>query len=753
MNNKKNWLIFLLIILLLFNLAKVDAFELTAQELTKDICPSSTIVFTATVSGTGNFNAYLEGTASKFSTVVPQSLSLNNEAKTIFIYVTPSINVNPGKYSLNLIVGSGSDVKNINYEVDVTSCFNIEITGPSSKELCSCNTEYYEFNIVNKGIYQDTYQIDVTGQAASWVTLSQNKIVLDAGKSSKIIATLAAPCNTKGENDFNIVIRSLTTNTVASFASSALVNSCFEFDAKLSKDFINFCEHSIENVPIIINNLADQENEFNLKITGPAWANLEINNLKLDSNSKKDVNLILNPDYGVQGDFNINVNVQGIQGKINKDLTLKATVRKCHDVLLEILETQDKVCSNVAKSYQVNVKNLGEFEKEFKLESSEAWAKLSQDTIKLDKNSAGNISLDVNANNISAGSYKVNLKATALDTSKVTSQDSINLEIVNSKDCYKASLSSINTELNADATATVPITITNNGIETATYLLGISGSASSFVRLNPASLTLKPGKSEVVYLYVAPPFNTIPDTYKADVFAKLADSGILANSLIEVKVKTPSKMVEEKEVKETFLDKLYNRIKNWFKSINLGAQQNLTTPVTKVNETKEELRLINLDNETLIHESVKFSFKGEHTIKVVQVNIKDVVLEIKSNPTYIILDLDETEQVDLNDDGVPDLNLTLKSIKNKTPEIEINKLEQKTEENLLVKQVKENISKYKYWIISIVIVILILILLFTTNAFKKMVNFFKEDVEEGEEQLKIGRYILLIIILIVIIWL
>ncbi|MEK6835560.1 MAG: hypothetical protein AABX55_00880, partial [Nanoarchaeota archaeon] len=449
------------------------------------------------------------------------------------------------------------------------------------------------------------------------------------------------------------------------------------------------------------------------------------------------------------------------QGKIKKDLALKATVRKCHDVLLEILETQDKICSTSTKNYEVSVKNLGEFEKEFKLEVNQEWAKLSQNSITLNKDEVKKVNLEISPGNVTAGLYNLNLKATALDTSKVTSQDTLSLEVVSSKDCYKASLSSINAELNADTTSTVPVTISNNGVETANYLLGISGNAASFVRLNPAAIELKPGKTEVIYLYIAPPFNTIPDTYKADIFVKLADSGILDSKTIDIKVKAPGKPVE---IKETFLDKLFIKVREWFKSIKLDfklpelkpevkeAEEKENITVTKTKEVKE-LPEISLENKTTIKESVKFNFKGEHTIKIREVHSKDVVIEISSNPQFIILDLNETEQIDLNNDNKPDISLTLKTIKDNIPEIEVNKLEEK--ESLFLTQFKDYLSKYKYWIIGIIVAILILILLFATNAFNKIFNFFKEEAEEEveEEPLKIGRYVLLVIIILVLVWL
>ena len=80
MNNKKIGIVFLIA---LFLITQVYAFELTTKDTIKDVCPSTTTLYTATVSGQGNFNINYGGSAAAFATVVPQGFSLNNEIRTI----------------------------------------------------------------------------------------------------------------------------------------------------------------------------------------------------------------------------------------------------------------------------------------------------------------------------------------------------------------------------------------------------------------------------------------------------------------------------------------------------------------------------------------------------------------------------------------------------------------------------------------------------------------------------------------------
>src|SRR3989344_3070278 len=100
MNNK---LIVLLLSILLLVPASF-AFEINSNELAKTTCQGNTLLFTVSVFGTGSFNVNLDGSASSWSTAVPQGFLLNNNGRTIYIYSTPNNNVGPGSYSLNLVV-------------------------------------------------------------------------------------------------------------------------------------------------------------------------------------------------------------------------------------------------------------------------------------------------------------------------------------------------------------------------------------------------------------------------------------------------------------------------------------------------------------------------------------------------------------------------------------------------------------------------------------------------------------------------
>ncbi|MEK6862704.1 MAG: hypothetical protein AABW57_00875, partial [Nanoarchaeota archaeon] len=478
--NNKNILILFIFLLLINSINSVNAFDLTSSELEKSVCPSSTILLNANVFGTGSFSVNLEGTASKWTTIVPQGFTLNNEAKLVYIYITPKFDTNPGIYNLNLVVTSNNEVKQINYKINVPDCHNLVISGTNSKTICGCNSDVYNFTISNNGIYQEAYKIEVNGKAAPWIRLSQDSLSLLPEQSKTIYAFLNAPCGSDfGENDFTVVVRSLTSNAVASFDSNVIVTSCFDFDAKVDREFISMCEHSSEVIPININNPAELDNEFDLITTGPAWANLNVNKLELAKKTSGVVNLIFSPDYKVQGDFDVNVNIKSKQSKMSKDIKVKVSVRKCNDVSFELLTREDRICVGSKKIYEANIKNLGEFEKEFRIESSQGWVKPENVMITLGPEQGKTIKIEFNpGENLTAQKYDIKFRALALDSSKISSEDSFNLDLVSREQCYKPEIKVEDLVVDADSSATTQIVIKNIGVELVVYEIGLSGNAN-----------------------------------------------------------------------------------------------------------------------------------------------------------------------------------------------------------------------------------------------------------------------------------
>ena len=270
----KEIIIFLVLLILLSPNINAE-FTVTTEENEKTVCQGTTSVFTVFVEGSGNININKEGTASSFTTIVPSGLILNSNKKPIFVYITPSSKVQPGVYNLDLKINDGSIEKVMPLKIDVKDCTTFEILGITEKEVCGCESQQFEFEIKNTGIYQETYILSVKGEAKDFTELNKNEIKLDPGKSTKVLAVVKAPCANFGVKGFSLNVESKTSNSVASIDNKIKINNCFDYNAAVSTELVEICEHTKEEIKVTIDNTADKSNTYKLSIVGPAWADLD----------------------------------------------------------------------------------------------------------------------------------------------------------------------------------------------------------------------------------------------------------------------------------------------------------------------------------------------------------------------------------------------------------------------------------------------------------------------------------------------
>lgn len=737
MKNRGKEIIIFLVLLILLSPSINAEFTAATEENEKTVCQGTTSVFTVFVEGSGKINVNKEGAASSFTTIVSSGLSsliLNFNKKPVFVYVTPSSKVQPGIYNLDLKINDGSIEKVVPLKIDVKDCTTFEISGTKEKEVCGCESQQFEFEIKNTGIYQETYSLSIKGEAKDFVELNKNEIKLDPGKSTKVLAVVNAPCTNFGVKGFSLNVESKTSNSVASIDSNIKINNCFDYNAAVSTELVEICEHTKEEIKITIDNTADKSNTYKLSIIGPAWANLDKKEIVVGAKSSEIVNIILSPDYKVQGSFDVELRIEDSNGKIRKDKIIKTSIKTCHDASLDIINPVETVCQSIPREVPVFIKNTGEYDKTFGLDSDTAWASVSEKRLSVDASDEKKVIMVLTPNeNVKTGKYPVKLKLSSLDDSKIAKEDSIEVNVITLSDCYQPTITTENIiEVAADSTTTSAITITNNGLEKADYEVSITGTASGFVQLNPSVITVDAKKSEVVQLYIAPTLRMERGSYNAKLSIKEKNSEILEEMDIAVNVKEASEIAEV-EVKDTE-EKVTGKLSRLF-----GSKE----------ESKEESeKLKGFKQETIVKESTQFMLNGNsHNLSIEEVREDSVTLKITSDPVIVVLFLNDVKEVDVDSDGINDLRLTLESIENKVPVIKVLEINAKE-----VSETNESgfFSKYKNWIIGAII---ILILIIIASIFLSDDEEEKETKEDGEEKIKIGRYILAIIVFGVIGWL
>lgn len=789
MSSKK--IITSLLILLVLPLVLAQSFTLFESSQPGPLCPGSTGIYTDTIENTGteplSLSISTSGSASSFSTSVPLSMTLiPGQSKNIYTYITPRSTTTPGAYSLRVMADANGETRELNHDITIKDCYEFSLEALDlQNNICPCESGKFEFLLTNYGEYTESYSLEVEGEYASNIVLSTNEITLSPGDSDYIFAYVTTPCNDVGEKDFTLKATSLNSGSIQAATSTLIIDPCYNFAITTERDLVNTCEHTYETIDVTIQNSGSTTNEYALNIDGPLWANLERNTLTINPNSQATTTIVLNPDYGVEGSFELDLVAQPDKGEVVAHHYFDVNIKKCHGVSLNIEKAEDKMCNSLQNTYGVTVINTGDYAKEYYFAiDGPTWATLDKNSANLGVGEETQLTLTVNPTfDTPEAAYSIKLQAIAKDSSQVASTDKIDITTVSKDECYKAviGLDKKKIDVYYDSTATLPIVIENKGAYTTSYDLGLSGTASNFVYLNPATVEINPGQSEIVYLYIAPSGQIKNGDYSVTIAARLADSSVMASETVAIIVSDSGYIAPgDLEERESIFTKIVNFFKNLFKpNIDLEEEEIeeiIEEPIEEelieeeigeeIEEIEEEVEeIIPTENTFLLNlgEFGEFMIGEEtHTLELTDISEDTILITISSDPVLFSIDVGESKRVDIDDDGIYDVKVTFNGYVEGKADISYEEIsEEVTEEPIEEEIIEEDITEetgeeepffssffgslgsiftgagnslvtYKYHILGILAIIIILYLIFKTGVGKKVTEFFEEEIEEED---------------------
>ena len=780
MSDKKLSLVLLMLFILPIAFAS-NSFTFYSGAEFESVCPRSTGLYSDVIENNGDtvldFSVSASGSASSFSTSVPTGFTLYpGEIKNIYTYVTPTSSVDVGNYVLTLDVNANGISKTINHDVIVGDCYGYTFDVlDEQKNICPCGDEKFGFELTNFGEYSETYELSIGGSYSNEVVLSQNIVSLISGGSKIIYAYVQSSCDSApGDYEFSINVDPVSGTSVKSQVALLKIDGCYEFDINTEKDLINICEHSVENIPITVENTGMSSNVFNFDLDGPLWANLEKNKLNIVSGSEGIVNLELVPDYGVEGSFQITFSATPENGVVKAVNVFDVNVKKCYDISVSLEKDEDKICNALENTYNVLVRNQGEFEKEFFVDiDGPNWVSVDETSVLLGAGEEKQLTLRVFPQyNTPAAEYNVEVSVTAKDSNKIASKDSMVIETATQTECYDALLSLEEKSLNIyyDASATIPIIVENKGADVATYSLSVSGTASNFVYLNPSTIDVEQGKSEIVYLYVAPSNKVSNGDYEASIAVRLDDSTILASDDIKITVTDSPEDIPEYSPEDENSKSFFEKIIELFSNLVGGSEDVIDTPLLNITpEVIEEETPEVIEEETPevvgelmnIGEEIDFEVGEEDHVMKIKERSGEVLL-MESNSVYVQLYPGDVKKVDVNGDSAEDIELTFSGFVGDKADVSYVLLEQPEliddsgMEDISGEVVKEPeddgngffgnffnslksifvgfggaIVSYGLQIGIFILLIAAIVAMNKTKFWEKIAKFFEEEVEEG----------------------
>ncbi|UCD04219.1 MAG: hypothetical protein JSW73_01065 [Candidatus Woesearchaeota archaeon] len=537
----------------------LEDFEVGAMGGEKRLCPTHTETINIPIENKGDetisFTVSLSGTAQKWAVAAPTGFSLEpGKTKSVYVWITPSSKALIGAYDLNIKIDGGSaGEEELSYDIIIEPCHGVEITvDDDSKTACPGELVSYELTIKNIGEYTEDFTLSLSGVAEDWAVLSQDTLRLDKNEEEEVTLGIRAPPDDLGEYGLTVTASSEDSDAVSSKDIQIVIEECYEYSIDSPKDVYSFCDHTHAKIPVLIKNEGIIDNTYDLSVTGPDWATLDDTEVFIAEGDEEVVNLTIFPDYYETGDFSIEINAESETGKVSQKKEIDITIRPCFITELKLAANQDTICAQSSKTYEVSLTNLGKFKEPYSIfiEGPE-WARLDKNFVELDEGESETLSLIVDAPE-TVDTYNIKVIAKSQEPSETSGEDTLELEVISKDICFAIALSAELDEIDIaiGEGALIPINIENKGKEEATYSLEISGAGTSFAQLNPSTVTVEAGETDVAYLYIAIPEEAERDHYTLSVSARLEEGTIQASEAIEVNVVEVGKGVDIESVGE-----------------------------------------------------------------------------------------------------------------------------------------------------------------------------------------------------------
>ncbi len=530
-------------------------FEVVEAQTSKQTCPTHFVVYEFKVVNLGDvsdsYTITKSGMAANWALISPAGFILApGESQDIYVYVSPSKDALSGEYSLDLKITSGkAGSKTIENVLNVKECNSVSLSSDATK-INTCSGEQIEFNfdVINEGIWTETFELSMTGSAAKAAYLNTEKVRLDALESEEVSLQVDSSLLEPGRYYLTVTADSLESRATEKLDFSFQLEGCYNYRIS-ALTYQSLCENSELKVPLRIENIGLSQDTYTLDIiSGPKWAVFETEQITINGGEYKEINLVLTPKYGESGAETIKVLVESEKSQIKQLLDFKVDVQDCYGLRIDLGKDSDRICVGNKVSYPVSITNLGNFSENIALSVNTDWATLDQNFIQLEPAESRILNLEVEPDSeVLPADYKIKINAELQRDFKVKETKSLDILVPSIKDCFglktKAEISELDVAYGEGAL--IPIVVENLGTEKATYFLDLSGNGVSYANLNPAILSIEGNSAQIANLYISVPLDAEKEEYSVIVSARNSEGIVSSSSEIKFSVSEETSQQEE----------------------------------------------------------------------------------------------------------------------------------------------------------------------------------------------------------------
>ncbi len=399
---------------------------------------------------------------------------------------------------------------------------------PSSKTLsvCSCGVGEDALVLQNTGELPSNYEMQVSGEASSWVTYTQKKVTLQPGEMKRIPYYVNVPCNGNTAFSFTTSIKT-SLGLEKTVQQEITLQDCLSFSIAPLNDFEqSSCPCHPLQYDFDVVNSAEGAEVFDLRVEPKEYATLSETQIVLGKNEHKTVSVFVNLPCDQAGTFAYNLFAVAQYHKIEGKHPFIVDSLPCYGYTVTH-QDQYETCKQLVNTFPITVQNTQDIANVLTASlNGVSWAALNQSTVFLGPKENATIIAILDPQETAAGNYTAHITFTPNRGMQEYKKD-INLKL---NDCFDANLipaSEIPQIVGCEQSA-YGILVDNVGTKQAKLSFGLT--APPFVTLDKTQMTLAKGQQGLIQEKINAPC-TINEAFTTDLTAQFTDIPYIGKGL------------------------------------------------------------------------------------------------------------------------------------------------------------------------------------------------------------------------------
>lgn len=594
-----------------------------------------------------------------------------------------------------------------------------------SSSLCIRETDYITTSLKNNLNDVKSYDIRLSGDAASWSTVVPTNLILAQGEEKQVYVYITPSQNVKAGN-YILLLDTKSGDDVSSIKYLINVKECYGVNLFSDQESVESCPGDTVKYNVKVTNNGEKADVFDLSVSNGASERVTLNedSVSLEAGGSKDVVVFVNSPVD-DGNYGLELNAVSKSSSASNSLDLNLKVKPCYDFVVNSEETSIGICERSLKAVPLSLTNVGSVGNKYQVAlDGPVWVRLEDADLDL------NIGESSKFNLVAAPDYGVNGNFSAKlivnqERGDLKSETNFNFEV---RKCHGVDVEFNQEEVDVCETNKnlVNVLVKNSGEFKKSYSLSLD--APSWVSLVSEPLVfLKSGKEVNLTLEASPPKDLEYESYSVKLNAFTTDESSKVDNDVDEVILNVKK-----------LDECYKPV--------LESEDDVT-----VNYDSSAVVAVNVWNYGLSDADYFVTLSGD-AINFVNANPVNLHLKSGSNET-IYLYVAPTIGVNL---GKHDLNFELNLANG--PFLIAKKINFFVTDGSVVAETTDEVSKwnkfknwfgrnfrgdqsvlikflnfviwYKWYLVSAVTLGILLILIFYFGVLGKIVDFFDEDFED-----------------------